>query len=209
LIGKASGERYRGADQHACHEQWRKVQDDSEIAHHKTAAQESGDQPGGGTPMTSFDLWAGAISTGLNWKLGARTLLTGMILRHFALSLVALTAISADARGQDTAAKGAGADNQLVFNNVCRTCHTLEEGDNRLGPNLHNIIGRKAGSVPDYGYSSAMKDADLTWDRATLDRFIANPDQVVPGNKMKPYGGLTSAEERAKIIAFLEANSGS
>ena len=54
-----------------------------------------------------------------------------------------------------------------------------------------------------------MKDADLTWDRATLDRFIANPDQMVPGNRMKPYGGLTSAEERAKIIAFLEANSGS
>ena len=132
-----------------------------------------------------------------------------MILRYFALSLAALTAISADALGQDTAAKGAGADNQLVFNNVCRTCHTLKEGDNRLGPNLHNIIGRKAGSVPDYGYSSSMKDADLTWDRATLDRFIANPDQVVPGNKMKPYGGLTSAEERAKIIAYLEVNSGS
>jgi cytochrome c len=54
-----------------------------------------------------------------------------------------------------------------------------------------------------------MKDADLTWDKATLDRFIANPDQVVRGNKMKPYGGLTSAEERAKIIAVLEANSGS
>ena len=131
-----------------------------------------------------------------------------MILRQFTLSLAALTAISADALGQDTAAKSA-AGSELVFNNVCRTCHTLKEGDNRLGPNLHNIIGRKAGSVPDYGYSSSMKDADLTWDKATLDRFIANPDQVVPGNKMKPYGGLTSAEERAKIIAFLEANSGS
>ena len=125
-----------------------------------------------------------------------------MILRQIALSLAALLAIS-------RAANGAVADNQLVFNNVCRTCHTLKEGDNRLGPNLHNIIGRKAGSVPDYGYSSAMKDADLTWDRATLDRFIANPDQVVPGNRMKPYGGLTSAEERAKIIAYLEVNSGS
>jgi cytochrome c len=132
-----------------------------------------------------------------------------MILRQFALSVAALMAISADALGQNTAAKSAAADSQLAFNNVCRTCHTLKEGDNRLGPNLHNIIGRKAGSVPDYAYSSAMKDADLTWDRATLDRFIANPDQVVPGNKMKPYGGLTSAEERSKIIAFLEANSGS
>jgi cytochrome c len=132
-----------------------------------------------------------------------------MILRQFALSLACLMAISADALGQDTTAKNGAADNQLTFNNVCRTCHTLKDGDNRLGPNLHNIIGRKAGSVPDYGYSSAMKDADLTWDRATLDRFIANPDQVVPGNRMKPYGGLTSAEERAQIIAFLEANSGS
>jgi cytochrome c len=132
-----------------------------------------------------------------------------MILRQFALSLAALLAISADALGQDTAAKSVPADSQLAFNNVCRTCHTLKEGDNRLGPNLHNIIGRKAGSVPEYAYSSAMKDANLTWDKATLDRFIANPDQVVPGNKMKPYGGLTSAEERAKIIAFLEANSGS
>jgi cytochrome c len=131
-----------------------------------------------------------------------------VILRQFALSLAVLMPISADALGQDTAAKSAAADNQLVFNNVCRTCHTLKEGDNRLGPNLHNIIGRKSGSVPDYGYSSAMKDADLTWDKETLDRFIANPDQVVPGNRMKPYGGLTSAEERAKIIAFLEANSG-
>jgi cytochrome c len=131
-----------------------------------------------------------------------------MILRQFALSLAALLAISPDAFGQDRAGNDAVADNQLVFNNVCRTCHTLKEGDNRLGPNLHNVIGRKSGSVPDYGYSSARKDADLTWDKATLDRFIANPDQVVPGNKMKPYGGLTSAEERAKIIAFLEANSG-
>src|SRR6516225_1378815 len=132
-----------------------------------------------------------------------------MILCQTALSLAALLAISPDAFGQDSAANGAVADNQLVFNNVCRTCHTLKEVDNRLGPNLHNIIGRKAGSVPGYGYSSALKDADLTWDRATLDRFIANPDQVVPGNRMKPYGGLTSAEERAKIIAFLVANSGS
>jgi cytochrome c len=78
-----------------------------------------------------------------------------------------------------------------------------------LGQTYTNIIGRKAGSVPGYNYSSAMKDADLTWDTATLDRFIANPDQVVRGNKMKPYGGLTSAEERAKIFAFLQANSGS
>ena len=115
-----------------------------------------------------------------------------------AASLLAATAIAQDAPRDEAG--------QLVFNNACRTCHTIREGDNRLGPNLHKIIGRKAGILPGYGYSSAMAGADLVWDEATLDRFIANPDQVVPGNNMKPYGGHASAEERATIIAFLEAS---
>ena len=92
---------------------------------------------------------------------------------------------------------------QQAFNNACRTCHVTREGDNRLGPNLHKVMGRKAGSLPNYGYSSAMKEADFAWDEAKLDRFIASPDEVVPGNKMKPYGGLTNKEDRAKIVAFL------
>jgi cytochrome c len=100
-----------------------------------------------------------------------------------------------------------GDDGQLAFNNACRTCHTMREGDNRLGPNLYKVVGRKAGSEPGYGYSSAMKDAGLVWDKTTLDRFIANPDQVVPGHNMKPYGGIASAEERAKIVAYLDASS--
>jgi cytochrome c len=79
----------------------------------------------------------------------------------------------------------------------------MREGDNRLGPNLHKVMGRKAGSLPNYGYSSAMKEADFVWDEAKLDRFISNPDEVVPGNNMKPYGGLASGEERKKIIGFL------
>jgi cytochrome c len=117
-----------------------------------------------------------------------------------AVSLAAaMLAISQSALAQD-------ADGQLAFNNACRTCHTLREGDNRLGPNLHKIVGRKAGALPNYAYSSAMKAADTVWDKATLDRFIANPDQVVPGHNMKPYGGIASVEDRAKIVAFLEAS---
>ena len=95
------------------------------------------------------------------------------------------------------------ASGQQAFKNACRTCHIMREGDNRLGPNLHKIIGRKAGSLPDYGFSSAMKEAGFVWDEDKLDRFIANPDEVVPGNSMKPYGGLSSSEDRKKIIAFL------
>ena len=52
---------------------------------------------------------------------------------------------------------------------------------------------------------TALDKADIVWDKNSLDRFIANPDAVVPGNNMKPYGGIASAEERAKIIAFLES----
>ena len=92
---------------------------------------------------------------------------------------------------------------QQIFNNACRTCHTIKEGDNRQGPNLYKIIGRKAGSQPDYNYSSAMKGAGFVWDKEKLERFIANPDEVVPGNRMKPYTGLASSDDRAKIVAFL------
>jgi cytochrome c len=128
-----------------------------------------------------------------------------MTFSQFTVSIVVLFAMSSVWQATVAAAE----DGQLAFNNVCRTCHTLKEGDNRLGPNLHKIIGRKAGSLANYSYSTAMKGADLVWDRATLDRFISNPDQVVPGNNMKPFGGLSSAEDRAKIITFLEADSGS
>ncbi len=92
---------------------------------------------------------------------------------------------------------------QQAFNNACRTCHVVKEGDNRLGPNLHRIVGRKAGSLPDYAFSGAMKEAGFVWDEEKLDRFMANPDEVVPGNSMKPYGGLASSEERKKIIGYL------
>jgi cytochrome c len=92
---------------------------------------------------------------------------------------------------------------QQAFNNACRTCHMVKEAENRLGPNLYKIVGRKAGSLPDYGFSSAMKEAGFVWDEEKLDRFIANPDEVVPGNSMKPYSGLSSSDDRKKIIAFL------
>jgi cytochrome c len=99
------------------------------------------------------------------------------------------------------------ASGQQLFNNACRTCHTTKEGDNRLGPHLFKIIGRKAGSLPEYGYSSALKGADFVWDEEKLERFIANPDELVPGNIMKPYSGLASTDDRARIVFFLRSVS--
>lgn len=96
----------------------------------------------------------------------------------------------------------------MAFNNACRTCHTTKEGDNRLGPHLYGIVGRKAGAVQGYGYSSAMKDAGFEWDETRLDAFIANPEAVVPGNSMKPFSGIQNAEERKKIISYLASTGG-
>jgi len=131
-----------------------------------------------------------------------RTAISGLVSTIFLMLLGFRGEPQEPARNDDDPESG-----QLTFNNACRTCHTTKEGDNRLGPNLHNVIGRKAGSLPDYGYSSAMKGADFVWDREMLDRFMAKPDEVVPGNNMKPYGGLTSAEDRAKVIVFLESTT--
>jgi cytochrome c len=93
---------------------------------------------------------------------------------------------------------------QQAFNNSCRTCHSVKEGDNRLGPNLNRIVGRKAGSLPNYNYSQSMKDAGFVWDQDKLTRFMVKPDEVVSGNKMQPYGGV-SADEAAKVVAYLQS----
>jgi len=96
----------------------------------------------------------------------------------------------------------------MAFNNHCRTCHSVKEGDNRLGPSLHNIYGAKAGSSPGYAnYSQGLKSSGITWDEATLDKFIENPDQVVPNNNMKPYKGIGDQELRKQIIDFLKSQT--
>src|SRR5262249_29501781 len=129
-----------------------------------------------------------------------RTAISGLVCTTF-LVLLGFPAVP-----QEPAAKGAATESgQQTFNNACRTCHTTKACDQCLGPNRHNILGRQACSRQNYGYSSAMKGADFVWDKEKLDRFIAKPDEIVPGNSMKPYGGLASAEDRAKVIVFLES----
>ncbi|HEV2899509.1 MAG TPA: c-type cytochrome [Pseudaminobacter sp.] len=95
-------------------------------------------------------------------------------------------------------------DGQTAFNSSCRTCHTMKEGDHRQGPSLAGVIGRKAGTAPGYNFSDSMKQSGIVWDEANLDKFIANPDQVVNGNTMKPYGGITDAAQRKTIIEFMK-----
>ena len=116
-----------------------------------------------------------------------------------ALSLCAMFALHAEA------ADTPNATGEEVYNNACRTCHSIKAGDNRLGPHLAGIVGRKSGAAEGYAYSGVLKDGAVTFDEATLDKFIANPDSVAAGNNMKPYTGIQDAAQRAAIIAHLKA----
>jgi cytochrome c len=86
----------------------------------------------------------------------------------------------------------------------CRSCHALDGSTdaNSLGPALAGIIGRRAGAIDDFRYSPAIRRSKLSWTRQTLDAFIADPQAVIPGNRM-PYSGLADAKERADLVAYL------
>lgn len=83
---------------------------------------------------------------------------------------------------------------------ACEACHSID--DNDLGPRHRGVVGRHAGSVADYSYSKALKSSELTWDEATLDRWLTNPSALVPGTKM--FFQLSSAQDRADVIAYLQ-----
>ena len=83
----------------------------------------------------------------------------------------------------------------------CAACHSL--GHDRAGPRHCGLIGRRAGSVEGYPYSDAMKRSGMVWNEATLDRFLADPVGTLPGTSMG-YAGVSSAAERADLIAYLK-----
>jgi len=91
---------------------------------------------------------------------------------------------------------------QDVFADNCAVCHSPDAGTNKLGPSLFGIVGRKAGSVADYTYAPAMKNAGLTWDATTLDKYVTDPQSVVPGTKML-FPGIKSADDRKALIQYL------
>lgn len=90
----------------------------------------------------------------------------------------------------------------------CRSCHVVAEGGaNRNGPNLYGVIGATTGAhAPGFRYSPAMQAANLTWDVATLDRYLENPRALVPGTQMA-FVGLRDADDRRDVIAFIAVES--
>jgi len=98
-------------------------------------------------------------------------------------------------------AAGDPAAGQHVFAE-CAGCHSTTPGQNKIGPSLAGVVGRKSGTAAGYSYSPAMKSANITWDDATLDKFLASPAGFVHGTKM--FIGVPSNIDRQNVIAYLD-----
>ncbi|MCJ8155978.1 cytochrome c family protein [Sphingomonas sp. LaA6.9] len=122
-------------------------------------------------------------------------------MRSIGLSILALAALTLAGCGGD---KAAGPGDEVAR---CATCHSFDkDGAKRSGPNLHDILGKTAGTQAGFTYSNAMKGSGVTWTAETLDAFIAAPNKIVPGNRMG-FAGEADAARRKAIIAYIEAES--
>ena len=120
------------------------------------------------------------------------------MIRHSAIVLAALVCA--------TPAFGADANaGKNYFHQQCALCHSAQPGDSggAQGPNLDGVAGRHAASDPQFGYTKAMQAANLTWDAATLDRFLKSPTTVVPGSAM--VIAIPKDDDRANVIAYFQA----
>lgn len=86
---------------------------------------------------------------------------------------------------------------------VCSACHAVVPGKNGIGPSLAGIVGKKAASVPGFAYSDALKNANVTWTDAALDKWLQAPMKMVPGTRMV-FGGITDAAKRKELIDYMK-----
>ena len=131
------------------------------------------------------------------------TRLMCLALGIYALALILLLPSSSAVMAQDTNAPDATRGKE-IFERRCTGCHGFD--NDKEGPRLHGVYGRKAGSVPTFKYSDALKKAGITWDDGSLDQWLTNPDKFIPDNDMDFH--LAKPEERADVIAFLKQSSG-
>ncbi|NIA67230.1 cytochrome c family protein [Pelagibius litoralis] len=101
-------------------------------------------------------------------------------------------------------AEGDAAAGEKVYRK-CKACHAVEEGKNKVGPSLYNIVDRAVATVEKYKYSKAMVafgEGGAVWDAETLDAYLEAPRKAVKGTKMA-FAGLKKPDDRANVIAYL------
>jgi cytochrome c len=118
-----------------------------------------------------------------------------------AADVSALSSMGSAGNGEKSlSGPGDAASGKAIFEKRCTGCHAMQ-GD-REGPRLAGVFGRKAGSVPGFDYSAGLKNSGITWNEVTLEKWLADPDMVVPDNKMDFH--LPKAQERSDLIAYLK-----
>src|ERR1700757_681768 len=98
-------------------------------------------------------------------------------------------------------AQGDAAAGEKVFAH-CAPCHSNKPGENKFGPSLAGVFGRKSGTEPGYNYSSAMNGLNVTWDEKTLDEYLQGPGKFVRGTKM--IYSVPNEKDRQDVIAYLK-----
>lgn len=133
---------------------------------------------------------------------GNHAALMGGTMRHLLLAVLA-AAISVPLSLPAWAA-GDAAAGKADFETVgCSLCHSPDKGVNKLGPSLFGVYGRKSASLSDFSYSDSVKSLNVTWDDATLDKWLTNPRDMASGTKMI-FPGVSDAKQRQDIIAYLK-----
>lgn len=119
--------------------------------------------------------------------------------RSVAAALVWLVSFASGHAAAGTVPAGDAARGATLYQG-CEDCHSI--GENDVGPMHRGVVGRIAGTVPDYHYSAALKDSKIVWNEDNLDKWLANPLALVPGSKMRFK--VNDAQDRADLIAFLK-----
>lgn len=112
------------------------------------------------------------------------------------LALLAALAASAQDRPQGDVSRG-----RSIFDKRCTTCHVNTD----MGPKYRGLIGRKAGTVPTFDYSQALQKSGIVWSEELIDKWLTNPDKLVPGNLMGFR--VRDPQERADVIAYLKTRN--
>ena len=118
-------------------------------------------------------------------------------MRRTVIAGLLLAGSATDALAADPAA------GQKIFKAQCGICHAVVAGENGIGPTLFGVVGRPAGSVPGFQYTADHKKLGVTWDAATLDKYLTDPRAMVPDTTMV-YPGLKDDAQRADLVAYLE-----